>query len=351
MGHKAKPKVDIRLARYDVGVVNNMADNTVWGIALTDKQAELALRLVLKYRRQFAKHYIDVSHLESNPSFRLPIRKIDRSKRLSIDNGRMLLRFPYDAELIEKIREFQRSSQGQAQYNSEAKVWHIAITEYNVNWAVTWAVQNKFEVDDDATKIYHDIIAAEEILYEIKLIKTVTGYCVTNAAESMQDYIEKHLGQDLIKLIDHAGILGYTVDVDILKEVEKVYSQSFGDIAVSHAVNLEPSQANLDAVFDYAELTNRYPVCIYDANLSDLDLSRFNEDEILRFDHNGKTKTRKENLDGVKIVYARKIPEVWSHPIPLLISTAEMMYGGRRLDWINRAERIVYLTLSKLREE
>ena len=62
----------ISLARYDIAIVNSMASTTVFGTALTDKQAELAVKLVLKYRRQFAKLNIDVAPVET-PTFRLPL--------------------------------------------------------------------------------------------------------------------------------------------------------------------------------------------------------------------------------------------------------------------------------------
>ena len=83
---------------------------------------------------------------------------------------------------------------------------------------------------------------------------------------------------------------------------------------------------------------------------TDMDLSRFSESEIVRFNHSGKTKTCDYNIDCVKVVYANKIPTTWEYPVPLLISTAEMMFGGKRMEWINKAEKIVYYTNTKLRE-
>jgi hypothetical protein len=49
-------------------------------------------------------------------------------------------------------------------------------------------------------------------------------------------------------------------------------------------------------------------------------------------------------------VYAHKIPATWKYSIPLLISTVEMMYGGKRMEWLNQAEKIAYCTNTKLRE-
>jgi hypothetical protein len=81
-----------------------------------------------------------------------------------------------------------------------------------------------------------------------------------------------------------------------------------------------------------------------------IDLSRFAEDEIVRFNYSGKTKTCDYNINYVKVVYANKIPSTWNYSIPLLVSTVEMMYGGKRMEWINQAEKIAYCTNTKLRE-
>ena len=82
-----------------------------------------------------------------------------------------------------------------------------------------------------------------------------------------------------------------------------------------------------------------------------IDLSRFSENEIVRFDPAGRTKTPDYNYYGVKVVYASRIPKGWSWPIPLLVSTVEMMYGGTRLEWVNRAEKIIHYSYIPLKEK
>ena len=103
-------------------------------------------------------------------------------------------------------------------------------------------------------------------------------------------------------------------------------------------------------IFDYAEITNRYPICIYNPTLFDIDLSRFEEDDIVRFDRNGKTKTSEYDPYHVKVVYAQKIPATWDFPVPLLVTTFEMMFGGRKMDWTRRAEKIIYYGTTQIRE-
>jgi len=338
----------ISLARYDIAIVNSMASTTVFGTALTDRQAELAVKLVLKYRRQFAKLGIDVSPAE-NPVFRMAPRKMDRTRAVWLDGENIIVKFPYDNDLIKELQQFREVSQGKAWYDRDKKQWNLAITEYNVNWIVPWAQTRAFEIDNHVREIFYQILECEQQPYEIKLVQQDNGYAITNAANTLIDYINNHAGgfglDNLVKLIDYAGLCGYTID-----DAVKVPSLALRYIGGKHAIHLEPSEDNLNMIFDYAEITNRYPICIYNPTLFDIDLSRFEECDIVRFDRNGKTSTSEYDPYGVKVVYAQKIPTTWDFPVPLMVTTFEMMFGGKRMSWTNRAEKIIYYSTTQLRE-
>ena len=338
----------ISLARYDIQIVNSMANATMFGTALTERQAELAVKLVLKYRRQFAKLGIDVGPVE-DPQYRIPPRKMDRTKSIWIADGKIHTKFPYDSNMIKDLQTFRESSQGRAYYDRESKIWYLALTEYNVNWIVTWGDANGFEVDNRVREIFYQILDCEQQPFEIKLVQQGSEYTITNAADSLTDYIKEHAGgfglDNLVKLIDHAGLCGYAIDESI-----SVPSMALRHIGSKHAIHVEPSEDNLNMIFEYAEITNRYPICIYNPTLIDIDLSRFEERDIVRFDRNGKTPTSEYDPYGVKVVYAQKIPATWDFPVPLLVTTFEMMFGGKRMSWTQRAEKVIYYSTSQLRE-
>lgn len=340
------------LARYDVKIVESMANSTIWSqTALTDKQGDLAVKLVLKYRKQFANFGIDISPVE-NPQWRMPLRTINRNKNIWIVDQSIRVSFPFNQQLIEQIKKFKDESQGSARWHSDEKYWQFGITEYNVNWLTTWGQANQFDIDQEVINLFSKILECEKDPYEIKLIKTASGYEVTNAAPSLVEYIDEHIGNDVIRLVDHAGVLGYSVEADILQECSEQYGSALEYIGIRHKAHIMPmSDPNMwDWILDYAELTQRYPICIYDPGVVNLDISKFDESEIVRFDHNGKTKTDDYNPHTTKVVYARSIPKTWDFPVPLLVSTVEMMYGGKKLDWLNRAEKIVYWTNTIIKE-
>lgn len=342
----------INLARYDVSIVNSMASTTIFGTALTDRQADLAVKLVLKYRRQFAKLGVDVTPCET-PQYRLTPRKMDRSKVVWLDNDRIAVKFPYDSDMIKELQKFKEDSQGRAWYDREAKIWYLGLTEYNVNWIVVWAQTRAFEIDHQVQGLLTKIIECEQQLYEIKLVQQGEGYSITNASNSLVDYINQRGGfgsENIVKLIDYAGLCGYTIDDKIKQKCAELYPAALTTIGSKYNIHLPPSPENLDMIFDYAEITDRYPVCIYNPTLFEIDLSRFSEEEIVRFDRNGKTKTSDYDPYRVKVIYAGKIPTTWNFPVPLMVTTFEMMFGGRKMDWTQRAEKIIYYGTTQIRE-
>lgn len=342
----------INLARYDVKIVDSMSSHTLFGGALTDKQAELVVKLILKYKRQLTANGIDIAPVETNPQFRLPIRRIDRTKALYIEDGKMRMRFPYDQKMIDAIREFKVTSKGSAEWLAKDKVWQFGITEYNVNWLVTWANANGFSIDSEIQTMFEQVLESERTPYAIQLTQVCGTYEITNASESLQQYVDERCGNDLIKLIDASGLLGYTIEPDLLEEASHKYGTALEYIGTRRKIHLQPlSDPNLwDWVLDYAELTQRYPICVYSPGERTFDLSRFNEQDIVYFDHNGKTKSDYNPYD-VKIVYAKKIPATWDFPIPMLVTTNELMHAGKKMDWINRAEKIVYWTNTIINEK
>lgn len=334
---------NFRLARYDINVINNMSSNTSFGIALTDRQAELAVKLILKYRRQFQKHEVDISPIEDNPVFRITPRRPNRDKTAWFENGKILVRFPYNNDEIKDLQNFKDESQGSVFYDRIKREWRISPTEPNIIWFVQWATKNKFDIDKHIKNFYNQIQQAQEVSYEIKLIKLENKFKITNATTSLNSYILDHAGgfgvDNVNKLIDHAGICEYTVDQGVLDIIDSKPLKLFGP---RHKTHITPTPSNWNSILDYAKASDRYPICIYNPTMFDIDLSMFNDEDVVRFDEKGKTSTPDYNPYMVKVVYARTIPKTWNYPVPLLVTTFEMMVGGRRQDWSKRAEKLIY---------
>ena len=93
----------INLARYDVNIIANMSFSVTNNTALTDRQGEIATKIILKYKKQLASLNIDVSPIEK-PQFKTPLRIVDRQKLLYLENNQIVAKFPYEPKMIDMVK-------------------------------------------------------------------------------------------------------------------------------------------------------------------------------------------------------------------------------------------------------
>jgi len=339
----------INLARYDVGVLTSMTDQATQNQALTERQGELLCKILLKYSRQLAAKGIDVGPVE-HPTWRVPLRKMDYSQRLLIKNDVIVVRFPYNQELIDSIKEFAKNSQGSSSWSREHKYWQVALTEYNLSWLYTWAQANNFEIDATVKDLMQIVLVAEQTPYAIELYVDGDRLNITNADNSLIDYIDQSVGgfalDNVARLIDMSAVLGYTVNADLAQAVISEFGPRFYKLASSREVKINPdtlmSSDDFESIIAYAETSGRLPVVFYEPDLSGRLLEKLQSmrpaEDILVCSHNHTYK-----IDGShKFVYAQR-PVTSIDRIPLIVSSAGMVFGGDKQRMIQRAEKVVYV--------
>lgn len=335
----------ISLARYDVNIVSSFAEQSYDRIAFTDKQAELAVKIVLKYERQLAKLGVDVAPANT-PEFRIPIRQIDRTSRIWRDGDSVLARFPYIESQVAAFKDAAKESQGPIKWDRDLKAWRLALTEYNVNWAFTFATENNYEIDPAITELMNLIVACEQQTFKIELTVKDEQLEITNAAPELIKYVQERLGgfaiDNLYRLIDHADILGYTIDDDIETAAIAVTSPRMFNLMKNKdsKIGANDVERNFLEVVAYAEQTDRWPIYIYEPNLSNYLLGLAQQ----HFGDQVVVATGKElpDISRARVIHFTKYHSQWNTPIPLLLSSAGMLYGGEKQMLIDRAEKVVY---------
>ncbi len=337
----------VSLARYDVKIIDSMSQATQSGRSLTDKQADLAVKIVLKYRKQLERQEIDVSPVES-PSFRLGIRQIDRRKLLHIVDNNIVLQFPYDTALINDIRELAKISQGRWRFDSDNKAWYLAITETNVVAAYGFAQNNQFEIAPEFHQYLQAVESCEQVPYSIMLVQQQDQLAITNAAATLTQAIENWCGFDLSNLdllVDAAPEYLYSVDQAIQQDVAARHGPRVLNLMLAKETKFAPS-SDLEVFNDvvrYATITGRYPIYVYEPDLSDKMYGNF----VLRcFDsqqvHRVNVLKPAVLSADIKVIYFNKYSAGWDQPIPLLISGHGMMHGGEKTVLLQQARKTVY---------
>ena len=340
----------ISLARYDVDVLTSMSEATANQKALTEKQGNLLCKILLKYQRQLAAKHIDVSPIE-NPVWRMPLRKMDYTHSLSISDDKIHLRFPFSTKLIEDLRGFKSSSQGGCVFDRDAKVWVVGLTEFNLNWLHTWAKANSFEISAEVEALNNLILAAEAEPYKIELCYGADQLEITNCPSSLREYIETHLGgfghNNLLRLIDASSVLGFTIE-DALRDVTvEQWGVRALTLSSNREVRIDPTtvrvEDDLASVLEYAVNTNRLPVVVYEPDLSEKLLRKLHDlypAEVIEAVGNNKNYVP---VEGVKFIHTHK-PMRKLDRIPMLVSSAGMIFGGDKQIMVQRAEKIVYVS-------
>jgi hypothetical protein len=326
-------------------VVPSLAEQTIGGRGYTDKQAKLARELVIKYERQLFKLGVDISPVLA-PEYRLPLRSIDRTTCVWVEDDLIRLQFPYDVDRIDQVRNAGKISQGRIQFNRERRVQELALTEWNLNWAYAFAQQHQFEIDATVQELMDLIVQVEQTPYVIELQYNRGQIEIVNAPDSLTEYINTNLGglnaDNLFRLIDLAPVLGYSVSKSIADTVIEEFGTRFYSLCANRELKVDsPTSTNLvQAIVAYARATDRFPIFVYEPDLSNRLFEEFNrclpgEMTVL---------TESTTSFDAKVLYTTRIPKNLITQIPLMISSAGMLYGGDRQLWIQTAEKVVYFS-------
>ena len=337
----------ISLARYDVKVLESMVITVSQKEPLTERQAELACKIILNYRRQLASKQIDVSPVE-NPKWKIPLRKMDYSKRLNLANDKIAVKFPFNSDLIESIKVFTKESQGSSTWNRENKIWEIALTEYNLSWLMAWAQLHTFEIDPELTKLMTQLTQVEKTGYAIELYLVGDSVNISNAPASLLEYINNHIGglhmDNLLHLVDSAPILGYTINKDLAQALVTEYGPRFYNLISNREIKINPdtmyTEDNFLSVIDYADGMERWPIVIFEPDLSDRMLNSLAQHRSDYIYKNGQVKS--PVIDPAWRYIHTTVPIRSLESIPMLVSSAGMVFSGDKALMLQRAEKVVY---------
>jgi hypothetical protein len=147
----------ISLFQGDITIISSFGFRIERKIGLTEKQANLAIRFCKKYRDQLMLEFgNDVNVLIDNPKFRLAKTVATDKSTVQIENKKILLSFPYNEEIIAKIRNHRSvNTFSEIAWNTDCKRWELDLDESNVLW-----IKNNFispeTIVEDEFKMYDE---------------------------------------------------------------------------------------------------------------------------------------------------------------------------------------------------
>jgi hypothetical protein len=143
----------LNLNQWDFQAVHSLAGQISQGIAFTEKQRLLSLRILKKHVASLSTILnMDLSASVLTPTFKSPIRVISNDRKMEISNnetfGKVIkVKFPYDDKLISLIRE-HKGPLDTVIWNKEEKLWVFSLSEKNISFLLDLNKDDIFEIDE-----------------------------------------------------------------------------------------------------------------------------------------------------------------------------------------------------------
>ncbi len=221
---------------------------------LTDRQVELATKIVYKYKRQLANIGVTLPDESVGLPLRHSVRKIDRSKYLNhnVDEKTLTLKFPYDPTKISSLHNYVQNSAGNVEWDNTKKEWKLDLTEGNL-----LKILELFKSED--LKIYETLEPYIVDLYSAtpnnlpSLCLRDDVMCLENCHSSVEEYlISKNWNQNDVSNLPYwaaiAASLALRIDEPVKEELSKHHSSDVVDIITQRKVTL-PSNNQPDGVW------------------------------------------------------------------------------------------------------
>lgn len=187
----------------DLKLLSSLGRQVNGNIGLTDRQHELAKTKLIEYNTQFKENNFNNLGQDLN-NLRLPLRKIDRTKSITLCNKEyydlfgkentlmIAIRFPYSNKMVKYIN-FIHELQDKKEYDKQTKTHFIKFTEYNVLQIIEKFQDANFTIEDALEKIYIDIKKFNDNPKDF--CPGIYKYELKNIHENCKSYAQKLLGK------------------------------------------------------------------------------------------------------------------------------------------------------------
>jgi hypothetical protein len=146
----------VRTNNFDSPVITSLGNQILMNNGLTEKQFNLAVKLCKKYYQQLNSFYkTDILEYITSPTNRIPLRTFSQERAVrvvTVENVKYFeLKFPYDRELIEKLRNFKHTNKhSHAIWNDNSKTWRMSYDEGSL--AFIMEELTGYAYDDDTVR-------------------------------------------------------------------------------------------------------------------------------------------------------------------------------------------------------
>jgi hypothetical protein len=269
-------RINIRLDTADIRLLTSLKKQLAQKIPLTDRQLDLSLKKIEKYRENLEKCNVDVDHILTVKPLKWPLRVIDRTQSVEIETDSatnkpvIVVKYVFSkkfAEFWAKVEEHTST------YNRTDKgVKKIPYSEKCLHLVVQGLVKMNFTISSEVQEIYEKI---EKVLENPENFVPYLDYAentvvLKNLNSKCENAIVEKFGQrykcSIFEYVDYAKSLGVTLKTqNLIKYLsENAPSVLTKKISIENSTRyrLYPEDYSLEELFSAVDTFNQWPLVI-----------------------------------------------------------------------------------------
>jgi hypothetical protein len=267
--------INIRIDYNEKTLIKSIGRQVANGLALTDRQLELALKKIKKYQENLEKNNINVEELLLLKSLRHPLREIDRSQSISLtvndDNKQVIYIKGTRAKTFqEKWPKIQEKIVGTIIEQGMTK--EVPLNEINIVSIVSEFVDTDFEIDIELLSVYKEI---EKILENPQNFVPYIdldneNIVIRNANKHCLEYIDSKISEktktNFLSYLDKLKRCGvYHKNPEICEKIRNFAPSELIRSVLTLSVSrfrISPDTYSFDEVVDVIEKLDQWPVLV-----------------------------------------------------------------------------------------
>lgn len=244
----------------DKGILTSIDRQVKRGAALTDRQHDLVKTKLLSYKDfLFSAGITDLQ--EKLDVLKCPLRSVDRSKSVVINNGLIEVKFPFNKKTIVTLDSVVQKCKRFYSHEKGSNIHKFKLNEVTVNEVVSAFRHKNVYIAPDVNKFYEKIKEIE--MKKESVLPGIYNNKLENFKKSALDLIYLELGpltsQNLIKFYDRRrryGIADINGTVYQNTLTETIAYREETEIAVN------PEIHSLDSIVDAMLQLERFPILV-----------------------------------------------------------------------------------------
>lgn len=150
-------------SKVDKKILTSLSNQLKKGVFLTEKQANLLVKIFKENRETIKKVEANVNAILSENSWSKPFRKLERFRKIEVDKNNpniFVLKFSFNTRLIEKTRKLLSKLDNNSVTSDNSYL--IYLSEKNLKLVLDEFINEDFEIDEHLLNYYKEIKQIEK---------------------------------------------------------------------------------------------------------------------------------------------------------------------------------------------